>query len=79
MAGLCLLVDDLHLEAGQHIQHLFVEALVEGVGAGGVHKDGGLGVLALEHHRIAYHADVAHQTHQLDLVSGFRQNGGGFR
>ena len=71
-----LSVDDLHLEAGQHIQHLFVEALVEGVGAGGVHDDGGLGVLTLEHHRVAHHTDVADQTHQLDLVGSFRQNGG---
>ena len=53
-----------------------MQTLVEGIGAGGVHDHGGFGVLALEYHSVAYHADVADQAHQLDLVGGFRQHGG---
>ena len=54
-----------------------MQRLVEGVGAGSVHDDGGFGVLALQDDCVGNHADVAHKTHQFDLIGGFRQNGGG--
>ena len=54
-----------------------MKCLVKGVGAGSIDGDGGFGILALQHHSVGNHADIADQTHQLDFIGCFGENGGG--
>ena len=73
-SGGFLSIGDGDLKALQHIQHLFVHFRVAGGNAGGIHDDLCLRIPGLQHHRIADHADVAHQTHQLNAVGVFGQD-----
>ena len=52
-----------------------MELGVETGGEGCIHHNPGLGIPALEHHGIAHHTDVRHQTHQFNPVGPLRQNG----
>ena len=74
-------VQDFGLKAGQNVQRLFMEVRVKAGGEVGVHHDLGIGIVALEHHGVADHADVADKAAQFDAVRLFRQQGqdGGVR